>query len=127
MPSWSSRFLAVGSLWLAFATSHQAARLPPDALPAPVTLSSSWLMQDEARVDASADRIASLGFAPEIYVPHPYVAPATASANPATDPGANGGARPLHSLALLREAGFVELTLRYVGPEWPSEVIRGVR
>ncbi len=66
MPSWSSRFLAVGSLWLAFATSHQAARLLPDALPAPVTVSSGWLMQDEARVDASADRVASVGFAPEI-------------------------------------------------------------
>ena len=56
-------------------------------------------MQDEARVDVSADRVASVAFAPEIYVPHPYVAPATASANPATDPGTNGGARPLHASA----------------------------
>lgn len=99
MPSWSSRSLAAGSLWLAFAASHQAARLPADALPAPVTVSSGWLMQDEASVDASADRVASVGFAPEIYVPHPYVGPATASANPATDPGTNGSARPLRSSA----------------------------
>jgi ubiquinone/menaquinone biosynthesis C-methylase UbiE len=43
------------------------------------------------------------------------------------DPEYFGGARPVHSLGLLQEAGFVNLTRRYVGPEWPSEVIRGER
>jgi len=98
MPSWSSRSVAVASLWLTI-SPQQVGRAPATSLPAPVTLAAGWLMQDEARVDAPADRVASLGFAPEIYVPHSYVAPATANANPATDPGNNGGARPLHSSA----------------------------
>jgi hypothetical protein len=98
MPSWSSRSVAVASLWLTI-SPQQPGRTPATSQPAPVTLAAGWLMQDEARVDAPADRVASLGFAPEIYVPRSYVAPATASANPATDPGNNGGARPLHSSA----------------------------
>jgi len=43
------------------------------------------------------------------------------------DPEFFGGARPVHAISLLREAGFMDVTRRYVGPEWPSEVIRGVR
>lgn len=98
MPSWSSRSAAIASLWLTLAP-QQPARVSSTPLPAPVTLATGWLMQDEANVDAAADRIASVGFAPDIYVPHPYVAPATASANPASDPGKNGVVRPLHSSA----------------------------
>lgn len=39
------------------------------------------------------------------------------------DPEAFGGARPLHAASMLADAGFVEVTRRYVGPEWPSEVL----
>jgi demethylmenaquinone methyltransferase/2-methoxy-6-polyprenyl-1,4-benzoquinol methylase len=39
------------------------------------------------------------------------------------DPEAFGGARPLHAASMLAEAGFVEVARRYVGPEWPSEVL----
>jgi ubiquinone/menaquinone biosynthesis C-methylase UbiE len=39
------------------------------------------------------------------------------------DPEAFGGARPLHASAMLRYAGFVDVSRRYVGPEWPSEVL----
>ncbi|HKV98572.1 MAG TPA: glycoside hydrolase family 2 TIM barrel-domain containing protein [Vicinamibacterales bacterium] len=96
MHGWASRSVAIASLWVAFAP-QQPARVSATPLPAPIALASGWLMQDEANVDAAADRIASVGFSPDIYVPHPYVAPATASANPPTDPGKNGAARPLRS------------------------------
>ena len=43
------------------------------------------------------------------------------------DPECFGGARPLHALSLLQEAGFLQVTRRYVGPAWPSEVLRGLR
>jgi ubiquinone/menaquinone biosynthesis C-methylase UbiE len=39
------------------------------------------------------------------------------------DPEALGGARPLHAASMLSDAGFVGVTRRYVGPEWPSEVL----
>jgi ubiquinone/menaquinone biosynthesis C-methylase UbiE len=42
----------------------------------------------------------------------------------AIDPENFGGARPLHASSLLEEAGFVNLTRRYSGPDWPSEVVR---
>jgi beta-mannosidase len=96
MHGWSFRSVALASLWLTFAP-QQPARVSSAPLPAPITLASGWLMQDEANVDAAADRIASVGFSPDTYVPHPYVAPATASANPPGDPGKNGAVRPLHS------------------------------
>src|SRR5262252_5593410 len=97
MHTWSSRSVVAAGLWLALApqqTPRMASGLPPS-----VTLASGWLLQDIANVDAAADRISSVGFAPEIYVPHPYVAPATAIANPASEPGKNGDARPPHSSA----------------------------
>jgi ubiquinone/menaquinone biosynthesis C-methylase UbiE len=42
------------------------------------------------------------------------------------DPEYFGGARPVHAMELLRHAGFVEVTRRYVGPAWPSEVLLGI-
>ena len=75
------------------------------ALPAAVVLSSGWLMQDEAEVDASADRVSTVGFAADIYVPQPYIPPPTASTNPSAEPGRNGAARPLHSSAWQQAPG----------------------
>jgi demethylmenaquinone methyltransferase/2-methoxy-6-polyprenyl-1,4-benzoquinol methylase len=43
------------------------------------------------------------------------------------DPEAFGGARPLHAAPLLAAAGFVDVTRRYLGPEWPSEVLAARR
>jgi ubiquinone/menaquinone biosynthesis C-methylase UbiE len=43
------------------------------------------------------------------------------------DPEAFGGARPLHAALILAEAGFVDMTRRYVGPDWPSEVLSARR
>jgi ubiquinone/menaquinone biosynthesis C-methylase UbiE len=45
----------------------------------------------------------------------------------ATDPEAFGGARPLQASSLMRAAGFADVTRRYVGPEWPSEVLKGIK
>jgi ubiquinone/menaquinone biosynthesis C-methylase UbiE len=45
----------------------------------------------------------------------------------ASDPEAYGGARPLRAQGLLARAGFERVRRRYVGPDWPSEVITGVR
>jgi ubiquinone/menaquinone biosynthesis C-methylase UbiE len=39
------------------------------------------------------------------------------------DPEAFGGARPLHATSLLSDARFAGVTRRYVGPDWPSEVL----
>ena len=39
------------------------------------------------------------------------------------DPEAFGGARPLHAASMLSDAGFEGVSRRYVGPEWPSEVL----
>src|SRR6266545_3580223 len=39
------------------------------------------------------------------------------------DPEAFGGARPLQAAALMRKAGFAEVTRSYVGRDWPSEVL----
>ena len=44
-----------------------------------------------------------------------------------TDPEAFGGARPLAASGLLRQTGFEPVTRRYVGPDWPSEVLRGFK
>ncbi|MEI6862084.1 MAG: sugar-binding domain-containing protein [Verrucomicrobiota bacterium] len=54
------------------------------ALPAPVTLTSGWLMQDVAQVTAGGAVISRVGFAPDIYRPVPYAPPPTADANPPT-------------------------------------------
>ena len=78
-------------------TSARQPRPSTTSLPPPLALSSGWLMQDVANVDASADAVSSVAFAAEVYVPHPYGPPPTASANPASDPGRNGAARPRHS------------------------------
>jgi hypothetical protein len=43
------------------------------------------------------------------------------------DPEAFGGARPLLASQMLLEAGFSDVSRRYVGPEWPSEVLLAVR
>lgn len=45
----------------------------------------------------------------------------------ACDPEAFGGARPLQASGLMQQAGFIEVTRRYAGPLWPSEVLRGYR
>jgi ubiquinone/menaquinone biosynthesis C-methylase UbiE len=39
------------------------------------------------------------------------------------DPEYFGGARPLQAVPLLTATGFLIQTRRYVGPDWPSEVI----
>ena len=39
------------------------------------------------------------------------------------DPEAFGGARPLQLMQSLRAHGFERVTRRYVGPDWPSEVL----
>jgi beta-mannosidase len=75
------------------------------AIPAPLTVSTGWLMQDVANVDAAADAISRVGFAPAIYDPQPYAPPPTASANPSADPGHNGDARPQHSSAWTQAPG----------------------
>jgi ubiquinone/menaquinone biosynthesis C-methylase UbiE len=41
----------------------------------------------------------------------------------AADPEYFGGARPLRCVPLLEAAGFRVVTRRYLGPEWPSEVV----
>ncbi|MBS1875667.1 MAG: glycoside hydrolase family 2 [Acidobacteria bacterium] len=46
-------------------------------------ISAGWLMQDAARVTATGEAISKVGFATGVYKVKPYVAPATASANPA--------------------------------------------
>jgi beta-mannosidase len=74
-------------------------------VPAPLTVSTGWLMQDVANVDVTAEAISSVGFAPAIYDPQPYAAPPTASANPPADPGHNGDARPQHSSAWTQAPG----------------------
>jgi Exo-beta-D-glucosaminidase Ig-fold domain/Glycosyl hydrolases family 2/Glycosyl hydrolases family 2, sugar binding domain len=53
-------------------------------LPDPVTLSSGWLMQDVAQVKDTGDVISKVGFAPDVYLPAPYVPPSTTDANPPT-------------------------------------------
>jgi beta-mannosidase len=90
------RCAALAALAAAFLIPPRArpAAAPLDALPAPMTLSSGWLMQDAARVSETGDAISRVGFAPAVYAPVPYVAPPTAAANPAANPGANGTARP---------------------------------
>ena len=39
------------------------------------------------------------------------------------DPEAFGGARPLHAAPMLWAAGFADVSRRYVGRDWPSEVL----
>ena len=41
----------------------------------------------------------------------------------AADPESFGGARPLQMSETVRAAGFETVTRKYVGPEWPSEVL----
>ena len=43
------------------------------------------------------------------------------------DPEFFGGARPLQLTEMLRAHGFASITRRYVGPEWPSEVLLAIR
>jgi beta-mannosidase len=98
----SSRSLAIAAWWASLAVLLVASSSPPQARPSSAglpaaDLSSGWLMQDVAKVDASADVVSSVGFAPDVYVPRPYDAPPTVHANPASDPGRNGAARPRHS------------------------------
>lgn len=45
----------------------------------------------------------------------------------ADDPEYFGGARPLQLAPMLQAHGFVRVTRRYVGPEWPSEVLLAFR
>jgi ubiquinone/menaquinone biosynthesis C-methylase UbiE len=45
----------------------------------------------------------------------------------ANDPEFFGGARPLLLQPMLEARGFGRLTRRYVGPEWPSEVLLGFK
>jgi beta-mannosidase len=100
-----SRTLIVVAVIAACATSMMAARTPavvPAAakpLPAPVTLSSGWLMQDIAQVSAPGDVVSSAAFSPVVYLPKPYVPPPTAAANPAANPSANAADRPKNSSA----------------------------
>jgi beta-mannosidase len=75
------------------------------ALPAPVTLSSGWLMQDIAQVHDGGEIVSKAGFSPDIYTPKPYVAPPTSGANPAANPGANGAERPMLSSAWTQAPG----------------------
>jgi len=100
------RLLVVASTG-AMAAGLRAAVPParPTALPASIALTSGWLMQDAANVDATDDAISTVGFSPRIYAPQPYLAPSTAAANPAADPGHNGDARPLHSSAWTQAPG----------------------
>ena len=44
-----------------------------------------------------------------------------------TDPEAFGGARPLQASSLMQQAGFAEVLRTYVGPDWPSEVLMGIK
>jgi ubiquinone/menaquinone biosynthesis C-methylase UbiE len=44
----------------------------------------------------------------------------------ASDPEAFGGARPLLAARAFEQAGLVEVRRRYVGGQWPSEVLRGI-
>jgi ubiquinone/menaquinone biosynthesis C-methylase UbiE len=39
------------------------------------------------------------------------------------DPESFGGARPLQLTAMVQASGFASVTRRYVGPDWPSEVL----
>jgi ubiquinone/menaquinone biosynthesis C-methylase UbiE len=43
------------------------------------------------------------------------------------DPEAFGGARPLEATRMLQQAGFENVTRRYVGPKWPSEILLGYK
>jgi ubiquinone/menaquinone biosynthesis C-methylase UbiE len=43
------------------------------------------------------------------------------------DPEFFGGARPLQLSEMLSAHGFASITRRYVGPEWPSEVLLAIR
>lgn len=43
------------------------------------------------------------------------------------DPEFFGGARPLQLQPMLEQHGFVRVTRRYIGQEWPSEVLLGFR
>jgi demethylmenaquinone methyltransferase/2-methoxy-6-polyprenyl-1,4-benzoquinol methylase len=45
----------------------------------------------------------------------------------ADDPEFFGGARPLHLQPMLEAHGFERVTRRYVGPDWPSEVLLAYR
>jgi ubiquinone/menaquinone biosynthesis C-methylase UbiE len=45
----------------------------------------------------------------------------------AADPEFFGGARPLQLTEMLRARGFVRVTRRYVGRDWPSEVLLAFR
>jgi demethylmenaquinone methyltransferase/2-methoxy-6-polyprenyl-1,4-benzoquinol methylase len=45
----------------------------------------------------------------------------------AADPEAFGGARPLQLRSMLEAHGFERVTRRYVGPDWPSEVLVAYR
>ena len=44
-----------------------------------------------------------------------------------TDPEFFGGARPLQLTEMLHRHGFEAIARRYVGPEWPSEVLLGFK
>jgi ubiquinone/menaquinone biosynthesis C-methylase UbiE len=45
----------------------------------------------------------------------------------AVDPERFGGARPIRAVPALQAAGFIAIARRYHGPDWPSELLRGVR
>ena len=45
----------------------------------------------------------------------------------AVDPERFGGARPIRAAPLLRKAGFRDVSRRYVGGDWPSELLSAAR
>ncbi len=59
----------------------RAATVNPAPLPAPVTLTSGWLMQDIVQVKEPGDVISKVGYSPAVYRPVPYAAPASAKEN----------------------------------------------
>ncbi len=109
----------VGCLVCAAALSGSAQQpRPMPLLPAPITLSSGWLMQDIAQVKVGGSVVSTLAFAPPIYTPTRYVPPPTANANPATNPGANGAVRPPDSSAWTQAPGLS-------APNWYRATVPG--
>jgi hypothetical protein len=75
------------------------------ASPARLVVSEGWVLQDAAAVPDSGDVISTVGYQPPIYHPVPYVPPVSATANPPTNPGRNGEARPARSSAWTQAPG----------------------
>lgn len=92
------------AIGLALLTRPGVATATPTSVPPPVVV-SGWVLQDATAVAESGNVISSLAFRPAIYERGVYQPPATASANPAANPGRNGEARPLHSSAWTQAPG----------------------